>query len=1057
MVIDLLEQILPSIKNSIYPVKKELLDWKMKQGNIREGAAVKLNVSSWTPIRIPFQWGTPNKIFWFRNTITITEELAGKPLVLLLDFADAILFINGKPHQSIDKNHKEAIITEKARLNEQYVVAVQAYSGNQTELNNFSFAEIAVLDPIARRLSSGLSALYELEKILEHGSDEIKEVRELIRRTLIFLKYFRPGSEEYPNAIRRAYTFLTNAITDEFKTSFPGFIHLLAYSRLKNHFFEISQDAKRNCIKLFTTILRLIEEFPEFKFVQNQTLLYEFIQSNYPEIFKQIKKQITDGKWEALCTTYAEPDLNIPNGESIIRQIIYGKRFLKKELGIESNIFWLPETFGFNASLPQILAKSGISYFFTTALLLNDTTKFPYTSFWWEGIDGTRILAHIPPIGLDTQINSKHLLKAAESIPADPPALPFIQTYGHSDNGGGPTKQDIEYSACLKSVIGLPNSQLSSAQEFFRHLLDFSELLPVWNNELYLEAHRGTYTTHGWIKKENRECEKNLYTAELLGVIAMLFGKKASYRKYPKENLNTAWKKILFNQNYNIIGGTCSSNIYEKIHPYFAQIKKICSDEIKRSVEGLSNQTKKSNKEFFFSVFNPLGWQRSEYIEIFVKTKEKKLVVWELVSEAKGKSNNKKKNKAKEPSIKSVEFQVIERTSDGLRILCFIENIPPLGFKNIVVKTTDSKMETPQLWRSTSQGIETPFYKVRFDRKGELSTIYSKTLRKDILQKGKRGNQFLTFHESTKEWEAWDIHYDYKKNPIEILHFRHAKIIETGPLRASIHIAFRTNNNSVISQTVYLYHRSPRIDFCTNLRWQEKRTLMKVAFALNLKATEATYEIPLGALVRTTKPRNDEEKAKYEVPAQQWADISDNKFGVSLLNDSKYAYDAHENILRLTLIRSPHYPDPTEPVYPDHPLTDQGEHIINYALYPHAGDWRSGDTMLKAREFNNPVLVFPNITANELPAIITSSKNNVLIDVIKKAEDSDDIIVRLHETHGNETSSTLNLNFKALDAYECDLLENEQKQLSISKSKIALKFKPFEIKTVKLLLKRSKK
>jgi len=1060
MVIELLEQILPHVKNSIYPVRKQLQDWKMCEASSSGKFATRLNDSLWTPITLPAQWGHTGKTFIFRNSITITPEFAGKTVALLLDFEDAILFINGKPFQAISKEHHEVVITEKARLNEQYTIQIEAYSGTKLEPNNFNFAELVVLDPVARRLASGLTALQELEKVLEHGSDELKDLRELIRRTLIYLKYFKPGSEEYPNAIRRAYNFLINAITDEFKTNLPGLIYFIAYSRINsliNAKLETGELNKRNCIKVTTTCLRLLEEFPELKISYNQTLFYDLIKKDCPELYKDIKKQILNGKWEPLCTTWTETDFNIPNGESLVRQILFTKKFLKQEFGKDSNIMWVPESYGFCASLPQILAKSGISYFATTTLLINDTTKFPYNSFWWEGIDGTRILTHIPPVACEARINPKQILRIHESIPEELRAYPVIQPFGGNEIKLAPTKQDIEYLSVLKTTVGLPPSQLSSFHDFFIHLQTNYQDLPIWNDELYLEAHRGIYTTHGQIKKGNRDCEKLLYITELLSTLGMIFGKNSKLRRYPKKELELAWKKLLFNQNYNLIGGTFPKEIYDKTLSAFSEIKKLCHTEISRSIKSISSSAKKSKNEFHFAIFNPLGWTRSDYVEIFIKSKEKKISVWEFDTEGKtGKRKTQKRSskQEKESPAKLIEHQLIERTQDGQKILCFIQDVPPFGFKNLVVRIGEVQQEFHKPWKSSAQALETPFYKIRFDRKGEISTIYSKEIQKDIIQKGKRGNQLQTFHESTKEWEAWDLLSDYRKNQIDILHFRHAKIIEAGPLRATIHLAFRTNNGSVISQMIHFYHQIPRIDFHTEITWREKRTLLKTAFAFNLHSTEAAYEIPMGTITRSTKPRSEQEKAKYEVPAQQWADISDTTFGVSLINDCKYAYDAHESVLRLTLLRSPHYPDKNEPVYPDQYLTDQGEHLINYALYPHRGDWKTANTSQCAKEFNYPLMVFPNIYAKKIPAIITVSKPNIVIDSIKKAEDTNDIIVRLHEASGIDTKAMLTIGIKIANIFECDLLENNQREVNISNSKINLKFKPYEIKTIKLILKK---
>ena len=1037
MTIDLLEQIHPHIKDSIYPLRIALPDWRMKEGDIPEAGSVSLHDKSWTSIRIPFQWGKYDKTYWFRNTVTLQPNFSGKPLVLLLDFPEALLYLNGKPYQGIDRNHKEIVICEKSKSNEQFVIAVQAYSGRTNEHATFSAAELAVLDTTARRLDSALTVLQELDKLLDHGSYESKKIRELIHRTLIFLKYFKPGSEEYPNAIRRAYNFLLNTLETEFKTTMPGQVHLIGHSHIDTAWLWTIQETMRKCGRTFSSVLRLMEEFPEFKFSQSQPVLYEFTKRHYPDLYKQVSQCVTEGKWEPLGSMWTEADCNIPNGESLIRQIIFGKMYYKREFGIDSNTLWLPDSFGFTWSLPQILKKSGITNFYSSKLLWNDRTKFPYTSFWWQGIDKTKILAHVPPVGLEGQVTPKTILKNVSPAQQKAPVLPTLQTYGFGDGGGGPIKENLEFAVVLKTIIGMPSSQLSTVQNFFKELAGQSENLPTWNDELYVETHRGTYTTHAKMKKENRECENLLYSSELLSTLAMLFGKNNSVRRYPKQKLDDAWKKLLFNQSHNIISGTAIADVYKDAQQDYHDIRVICSEVISKCIQGLSLPAKKSKLEYHCTLFNTLAWNRNEYIEIFVKTNEKFI----SIQDADG---------------NPVLHQVVERTKKGQLLLCFVENIPAFGFKHLLVHTSGNK-EMFEPWASSSNKLETPFYRIHLDSKGAFKSLYAKQLRRELFQKGKTGNFFATFRDVPKQWEAWNIDAEYEKHRIDLWEMKHCKILEQGPLRATIRLELKTENGSTLTQNIRFYHQSPRIDFQTKVRWQEKQVLMKVAFPFNMRISNTTYEIQFGAIHRSSKPNTNEENAKFEVPAQQWADISDEKYGVSVLNDCKYGYNAKENTLQLTLLRAPRYPNPIDPVHSDEGLIDQGEHAFCYSLLPHSGDWMKGGTIQRARELNHSVLIFQHLQAENIPPLIESSKPNIIVDAIKKAEESDTVIIRMHEANGVPTDTSLRFGAHASTAIECDLLENEEKSHKIVKSKLSLKFKPFEIKTLKVVVKSSKK
>ncbi len=1038
MAIDLLEQIHPHIKDSIYPLRITLPDWRMKEGDIPDAASTSLHDKSWTSIRVPFQWGKYDKTYWFRQTITITQNFSGKPLVLLLDFPEALLYIDGKPYHGIDFNHKEVLICEKAKLNEQFIVAIQAYSGRKYEHNTFSFAELAVLDTTARRLDSALTVLQELDKLIDHGSYESKKIRDLIHRTLIFLKYFKPGSDEYPNAIRRAYNFLLNTLETELKTAIPGLVHLIGHSHIDIAWLWTLRETSRKCARTFSSVLRLMEEFPEFKFSQSQPILYEFIKQQYPDLYKQISQRVADERWEPLGSMLTEADCNIPNGESLVRQIAFGKKFFKQEFGIASNILWLPDSFGFNWSLPQILKKSGIKYFYSSKLLWNDKTKFPYTSFWWQGVDKTKIIAHLSPVGLEGQITPKSILKNVIPAQQELPVPPTLQTYGFGDGGGGPTKENLEFAVVLKTIVGLPSSPLSSVQEFFKQIEEQSENLPTWNNELYLETHRGTYTTHAKIKKENRECENLLYSSELLSTLAMVFGKNTAARYYPKQKLEEAWKKLLLNQFHDIIAGVSISDVYRDTQIDYQNIRTICSEIIGNCIQRLSLPAKKSKTEFHFSLFNSLGWQRNDYVEIFVKSNKKNFFI-------------------EDSDGKPVQYQIVEHAKAGQTLLCFVENLPAFGFKHLIVRARSNKPESIEPWAAASNKLETPYYRVHIDSKGAIKSLYAKQLRRELFQKGKTGNIFATFRDVPKQWEAWNIDSEYEKHRIDLWKIKRYKITEQGPLRATIRLELKTENGSVLSQNIHFYHHSPRIDFQTYVRWQEKQVLMKVAFPFNMKISNITYGIQFGAISRSSKPHSDEESAKFEVSAQQWADISDAKYGVSLLNDCKYGYSAKENALQLTLLRSPHYPNPIDPIHCDEELIDQGEHTFCYSLFPHGGDWTKGETVQRAREINNSVLFFQSLQTKNIPSILESSKPNIIVDAVKKAEDSEAVIIRMHEAHGVPTNTSLRFGINVPVAIECDLLENEEKQHKIIKSKLVLKFRPFEIKTLKLAVKSSRK
>jgi alpha-mannosidase len=588
-------------------------------------------------------------------------------------------------------------------------------------------------------------------------------------------------------------------------------------------------------------------------------------------------------------------------------------------------------------------------------------------------------------------------------------------------------------------MVGLPTSTISTATQFFKTIEERAKEFETWGDELYLEKHRGTFTTHGWVKRENRQSEGLLYATELLAVLGMLHGNKGASRRYPQQQIEQAWKKLLLSQFHDIVPGTAIAEAYDDVRNDFAALRASCQHIQEQSLSGLVEKEgkKKPQRDFRFSVFNPLSWKRSDYIVVETKSQEKSFVVTDGIGN-------------------TVDHQVLGRRKGTALILCYVENIPPLSFSQLVVTPSAAKPIVPTRWKITDRVVETPRYRVRFDSRGQISSLHDKTLRRELVAKGARINHFQAYKDVPKQWDAWDIDADYTNKPVDLFGFDRLRIIEEGPLRATLRLELKSDNGSRLTQDIHFYHKSPRVDFQTSVSWQEKQTLLKVAFPLNVKTHAATYEIQFGALRRTTKPVDSHQKAKFEVPAQQWADLSEQKFGVSLLNDCKYGYDASDTTMRLTLLRSPHYPHALDPLrLNDVRLTDQGEHVFTYALYPHSSDWRGGGTLQRARELNQPLVVVPG-TAWSLPSLVSISSPGIVIDSIKKAEDSDEVIVRLHEAYGHSLKTTMTFGIRADAASECDLLEQDLTALKIAKSKLSLKFSPFEIKTLKLKF-RSKK
>lgn len=1034
MTLDLLDETLPFVRNHIHPQKIALLDWKVKDGDVQGAYLAKFNDKSWRIIHPPFQWGGYDKMAWFRREVSVPQEFSGKPIVLLIDLPESLLYLNGSPLHGIDAQHQEVFLTSKARGNQQYSVAIRSYSGRKIMPSSFQKAELAVLYTPARSLYYALKTLQELAHLFGTSTPEGKDLREIIRRTLIFLKYFKPEGEEYPHAIGRALNFLLSALGAEFTTNIPGLTHLVGSAYAGTAASWTIKESGRKITETFSTVNQLMEEYPEMVFGLGQAHLHQLVERQYTELFKGVKQRVAEGRWELLGGMWAEPDCNLPSGESLVRQILYGKRYFRQVFGVENEIAWLLSSNGFNANLPQLLSKAGFKYFVASKLLMNDANKFPYQTFWWQGIDRSKILSYIPPLAPEQFTSTKELKKSWDAFVQKETAQDYLLIYGYGDGKVGPTKEHLEVLRVFKNVPGVPKTRSSSVLEFFKHAEQTQEI-PTWTNELYLEKHRGTYTTNAAVKQLNRLSETALANAEVLATLASLAGAPVSRRKYPQEDIENAWKQLLVLQDRNVLSGTFIADANEDVQTHFRTIADTTSRLANRIADTLTEAPKKRGNQYHFTLFNPLSWERSDYVVLSIKSSEKLFTILD--------------DKGTE-----IEHQVIEQGKNKVSILCYVQNLLPQSFATLTVYPGAAKSISNGQWKISQKIIESPFYKIRLDNKGGISSLYDKHQRRELIKKGKRGNILQTFVDKPKQWEAWDIDAEYQSKQTHLFQFKSVKMIEQGPLRIVIRFEFRSSGTSRLSQDMILYHQHRRIDFVTNVRWFEQQTLLKATFPLDIKSHLPTYEIQFGAITRSSKQTNPQDKAKFEVPALRWADLSDARGGVSLLNNCKYGYDTNESTMRLTLLRSAHFAHPLDPAkMTDNRLSDQGEHQFTYALLPHKGDWRKGETVRHARELNTPLLVFPERVARRIPPLVSSTHASIVIDTIKKAEDSDEIILRIYEAHGEQRDTTLVFGFPVLKAFECDLMEAVLNNLKASKSKLRIKFKPFEIKTLKVALK----
>jgi alpha-mannosidase len=757
---------------------------------------------------------------------------------------------------------------------------------------------------------------------------------------------------------------------------------------------------------------------------------------------------------------WVEPDLNMPDGESLVRQILYGKRYFQQKFGVDINIGWNPDSFGYNGQLPQIYKRSGIDYFVTQKLLwASEFTKFPYRLFWWEAPDGTRLLTYFPsdyanaidPVKMarDSSVYGPLLWKyngGTNSAPTD--GLRMMYLYGVGDHGGGPTRADLDTADRWKKPdMVYPDIQLTTASQYLTALGQNGDQLniPTWKGELYFQYHRGVQTTQAEEKKGNRKNEILILNAEELASIDTLFG-----RPYPESGFDDSWQKILFNQFHDILPGSGIHINYVDAARKYAETSRFSNDTIHAALKDVAARVK-TGPGVSVLVFNPLSWSRTDEVEFEAQLpKPSDYVGAEDAAEG-----------------KPLPVQVISNDpkTGRVRIRVLIGNIPATGYKLVELVTGavsgHREVEAPLPLTASDTSLENQFLKLTVDPKtGCMTSLIDKRTHVEALAlpvesegapalspDGKPcGNLLQAFVDKPKQWDAWNIDADFVKQHWDLMHAEEVKLIENTPLRAVLRVRQKFQNSSFI-QDITMYPGVPRVDVRMQADWYEKHILLKVAFPLSARNDNATFEIPYGAIERPTTRNTPAEQAQFEVAAFRWADLSDRTHGFSLLNDSKYGYDAKDNVLRLSLLRSPAWPDPH---------ADEGHHEFVYSLYPHSGTWREAMTVHQGYQLNYPLLAVPTTEhMGTLPAsksFFGTQEDNVVITAVKKDADNNALIVRFYEWDGKKGDIHLSLPQAATAAVETNLMEKPARPLSLASNGtvVVVPTNPYEIKTVEV-------
>ena len=1016
-----------------------LTSWRVHGTDMPHGEDPSLRDSSWDSVELVAtnRSNAPSNLRqdWYRTSFTVPATAGNRSLVgarLRLSTrlsTDGRIFVNGGlVAQGEGRTLDPILLTEKATPGQVFPIAIRTpFHNEQGRLLNAQILIDFPDQPDPGVLRSEIQTAEAAIAGFPDGQEQRLQQLDKAVHDIDFTALDHNGQAAFTQSLAAAEKDMQpiNTWMKQFTVRFVGNAHIdMAWLWPWTETVEVVRDT-------FRTALQLMDEYPGFTYTQSSVRDYEWLRDKYPSEFAEIQKRVKEGRWELVGGMWVEPDLNMPDGESMVRQILVGKRFFQHEFGVDVNVGWNPDTFGYTWQLPQIYQKSGFDTFVTTKMSWNETTVFPHKLFWWQSPDGSRVLTYFPP----RYDGNTEPVNLANDIASYVPSTHFpeiMQLYGVGDHGGGPTRQELDQAEVLeKPATIFPKAQFSTARAFFddvEHAIKNDGLqLPTWNNELYLEDHRGCYTTQAETKKLIRHNEEQLENAEKFNALSFLTTRGA----YSNTQFEGIWKKVLFDDFHDIMPGSGVGNNYveaaDNLNGAGLESHKLLS----QSFSALTANVDTRGIGTPYVVFNPLSWTRTASVTVEVHTPA---AAQQL--------------QATDNAGKPLLSQVISTDAATMRtkLAVMVPDVPSLGYRVIHVHAVEHAQHLESTLKVNGLHIENEFFKVAIDQKtGCITSLIEKASNKETVAPGGCGGLLQTFVDIPARQDAWEISFDGKswdlKDPQSV------KLIENGPERAVVEIRNKFQDSDFVRDLVIQPH-VPRIDIQTHVNWNEHHILLKGGFPVNAQAQKATFEIPFGTIERPTTRNTPAEKAMFEVPAERWADISDTTVGVSLLNDSKYGYDALGNNLRVSLLRSPNMPAP------DNRVADQGMHDFTWSLYPHAGTWQQGGSMRQGYELNFPLTaVEAESHGGAWPgsrSFVTIHPGNVILTALKKAEDSNALIFRFYEFEGKSSQIQLELPIAASSAVATDLMEKTVHPLDLQQGGrvVEVPVTPYSINTV---------
>jgi alpha-mannosidase len=999
---------------------------------------------------------------WMRKVVVLPDSIFGKPVegkISLLVVLDnyGYLWINGR-NEGYFAYDKEFPLSDNARPGMKFVIAIKAVNGGamihllRAELRSDVISELPdmmrdlslsfkvgqkILSFDTYQTNARLKVDPHIDKSKMNRNEKIR-LNSLLQRLAsdIDVDALEAGnSAKFIESVSEVRSRL-KPVSDFVK---QYTLYFVANAHIDAAWLWRYMETVQVCRNTFASVLHMMDVRPDLTYAQSAAAYYNWMQKDYPEVFDGIKRRVKEGRWEVVGGMWIEPDCNLPSGESWMHQLLYSQNYFKKNLGVEAKIGWNPDSFGYNWNMPEFYVNAGIDAFITQKIGWNDTDVFPYRVFWWEAPDGSRILSYFPFDYVNEISNPFQLADWLRQFEANTGFTNMMVLFGVGDHGGGPSLEMMKRIDHLKTLDIYPKVEFGTVSNYIKWLKsqDLSKL-PVWDSELYLEYHRGTFTTQSETKKENREAEVLMTNAEKFSTIATMYG-----RKYDNADFETAWRNVMFNQFHDILPGSGIRENYIDAAKRYKKVWEIGGYQLDNSLKQIEEHINTASVEGEpIVVYNPLSWERTDVVKLKLPKGD---ISDYSIYDSRG---------------NEIASQIVNKGEYSREIIFIAEHVPSIGYKVYQLRKGKSQLETSTL-RIDSVSVENQFYRVEVDPdSGWVKSIYDKKSGREVL--AGYGNRLQFLEDKPKQWDAWNLGLTGVEYPSK---FRKIEVIERGPVRVVLRIyrdflkpgnigSFPTDNfpSSFFKQDIILYNGIDRVDFGVNADWWETHVMLKVAFPFNVKDSMATYEIPYGSIERATIPRNSWERAQFEVPAERWADISaiddsvnGKEYGISLLNRAKYGYDTKGSTMRLSLLRAPVWPDPT---------ADRGEHKIKYAIYSHDGTWKDGGTVQQGYDYNYPLIPFVGtVHEGDLPlsfSFLKLAPSNLVLTVAKVSETSDAWVIQWYDAVGKDTDADLVLPRIPKKVVRSNFLEEDGKEIPFEGNHVTVFTKKNSVVTLKV-------